>query len=88
MAAKNNPKKSTDELFEILSRLHKHGFLDKEEAYFDIIKQEILKREQKEIQKLKKELDELSKQRFKNKNDFFGFLERLLPNLPPYPSIS
>lgn len=79
----NKKDRSSQELSEILYLLEKQGLVQSDETYFEIIKQEILKKEQKEIQNLKKELKELSHKRFKNREEFFGFLEKLLLNPPP-----
>lgn len=79
-------KYSAQELSEILSRLEKRGFVKSGEAYFEALKEEILKREQDEIEKLKKELQKLSEKKFKNRDEFLGFLEKLFPNLPQHPS--
>lgn len=79
--------RSSEELNEILERLAKQGFVKREAEYFEVLKQEILKRDQKEITRLKKELNELAAKKFTNKDEFLAFVEKLLPNLPP-PAVS
>lgn len=81
-------KRNSEELLEIWGRLEKRGFVSNKEGYFDLIKTEILKREQQEINRLKQEMDTISKQKFGSKDEFIRFLEQLFPGRPPsYPAI-
>lgn len=85
---KKEHNRNSEELLEIWGRLEKRGFVNSKEGYFDLIKAEILKREQQEINRLKQEMDTISKQKFGSRDEFIRFLEQLFPGLPPsYPSI-